>query len=172
MHVPSVIVRDGNDRLVLLHGSGSHLALNTFQENVKLVQRADRSPVGDGWYPGAQPSVQEVPLAAKEQSPGVKGNVGVGGEQLRFALIRHTPLPSKERVPKLHEAERLLFATYPEAQPRLHDDPEGIGPEQLPTVIGYETEGLAQGLAWQVTVDDWNVPAKQVIVSAAEGVGE
>ena len=84
------------------------------------------------------------------QFPAVTGNKGVGCEQLRSVLISQYPFPTLDNTPKLQDAVRLPFATYPNAHPNEHVAPDAIGPMQLPVVLGKLTLGVEHGLGWQV----------------------
>ena len=145
-------------------------------EKVWLLQRAAKLPEGEGVYPFTQPRVHTVLLGDDGgQFPSFNGNAGVGLEQLKSVLIEQNPFPVLVNTPKLHDAERLPLATYPNAQPKLQVVPEGIRPLQLPVVLGNTAVGVEQGLGWHVVSDPdgvEKVPAQQemgVRVDVGEG---
>ena len=108
-------------------------------------------PLTEGAKPEAHPRLQTVPFGAMVgQFPAVKGNKGVGCEQLRSVLLSQYPFPTLNNTPRLQDAVRLPFAIYLNAHPKEHVAPDAIGPMQLPVVLGKLTLGVEHGLGWHV----------------------
>jgi hypothetical protein len=136
---------------------------------VWLLQRAAKFP--EGVYPVTHPRVQVLPLLEEEgQFPGVRGKAGVGWEQVREPRLNWQNPVGVEKAPREQVTVRLPLAMYPEMQPRVQGEPEGIEPVHPPMARGERVEGFVQGEGLQVLDEVEKVPAVQVMVRSPEGV--